>query len=42
MKKTETLLIQFLVITYITNEFNFHGKKNGNLIALVFGNNLHN
>ena len=41
MKKTEILLTQFWVISYITGEFKFN-QKNKNFFSLVLGNNLHN
>ena len=41
MKKTETLLTQVWVISYITSEFNFD-EKNRNLIDSILRNNLHN
>ena len=41
MKKTQTLLTQSWVISYITSEFNFN-EKNRNLIDSVLRNNLRN
>ena len=41
MKKTEILLTQFWVISYITSEFKLN-EKNRNYIEVVLGNNLHN
>ena len=42
MKKTNTLLTQFLAIIYMISEFNFYERKNRNFIDSILGNNLHN
>ena len=39
--KTETLLTQFWVITYINSEINFY-EKNKQVISSILDNSLHN
>ena len=41
MKKTETLLTQFWVISYKSSELKFD-EKDKNYIGVVLGNNLQN